>query len=230
VARDKRLHRAEARRRYRERLRAQAAEAAQAPGSGESGPTSEAAARPRRSFVDALTEWKLPDVRADLLAMPSVARRSWALAAAALGIAAGYLVGLERDVFMLTEGTDEPIASRLIFQFTLLPPPVTVVFVGAVLAPRANWLVGGLVGLGASFAFLALYAMHGPPPYLGEYPPLDGAVAFQLVTLYLPIYVLLGGFAGWYRRWIIGRQQRNRQAFEQRRREKARETRRAGRR
>lgn len=218
MARSRRTARAEARRRHREQQRAVET----------TGPAVEPAETKRPSLVENLgLNFKLPDVGADLRALPSIARHSWALSAPLAAVIVAFFIALDPAVYQLQGTNSDPmtvVAERLVFQFVLLPPPVTPVFLAGVLAPRASWLVGAIVGVVSTSAFLALLSIHGPSTYFNY--PFSATLAGQTLITYLPIYVLLGGFSGWYRRWLVGRQQRTRQLAEERRRAKARDERR----
>lgn len=223
MARDKRMRRAEARRRYREQLRAEPeAQTLEATESVEKGP-----AEKGRSLLSGFGIG-LPDIGADLRALPGIARHTLAFLLPAVAIVAAFVVALDPSVFRLQNQPGDPttvVVARQLFQFVLLPPPITAVFVAAVLAPRAGWLVGGLVGLVATLAFLVLLGIHGPTDYftLGITP----TIAVQTVATYLPIYVLIGAFAGYYRRFLMGMQARTRQRADEKRKSQAREAKRA---
>ena len=137
------------------------------------------------------------------------------------------MVALDPTVFRLEGRPDDPltlVAARGLYQFILLPPPVTSVFVAGVLTPRGGWLVGAIVGLASSVAFVALVAIHGQPN--NPSAVLTPAGALEAIVALVPLYILLGGFAGWYRRWLLSMQQRTRRRAEERRKTQARETRR----
>lgn len=227
MARYKRTARAEARRRYREQLRVQEEEAA--PGATTSAQTT-ATAGPPRSLVGTLLEgFKLPDIAADARALPGVAFRTWTFAAPLALVAAAFFGALDPRVFRLEETPGEPITApiaRLLFQYMLNQLPVMPIFIAGFLAPRANWLAGGIVGVIAAAAFFVLLGIHGPTQ---EFPLLaTPATALETIVSLLPLYLLLAGFSGWYRRWLTGRQQRARQQAEERRRTRARDARRSG--
>jgi hypothetical protein len=222
VARDKRVRRAEARRRYREQLRAE-------PGPEASDSVEQAAETPRqRGSLLAGFGIGLPDVAGDVRALPGIARHTLAFLLPAVAIVGAFIVALDPSVFRLQNQPGDPttlVAARSAFQFVLLPPPVTAVFVAAVLAPRAGWLVGGLVGLLATVAFLVLLGIHGPTDYFSL--ALTPTIAIQTVATYLPIYILVGAFAGYYRRFLMGMQARTRQRADEKRKSQAREAKRA---
>ena len=172
--------------------------------------------------------FRLPDVGADLRSLPWIARHTWAFALPLAAVVGALLVALDPAIFRLESRPNDPltlVAARGIYQFVLLPPPVTTVFIAGVLAPRASWLVGAIVGLISSAGFVLLVAIHGQPT--DPSAVLTPAAALEAVIALLPLYVLLGAFAGWYRKWLMGMQQRNRQRAEERRRAQARDARRA---
>ena len=223
MARDKRVRRAEARRRYREQLRAE-------PGPEAADSVEQTAETPPQKGRSLLAGFGLglPDVVGDVRALPGIARHTLAFLLPMAAIVAAFIVALDSSVFRLQNQPGDPatlVGARSLFQFVLLPPPVTAVFVAAVLAPRAGWLVGGLVGLLATVAFLVLLGIHGPTDYfsLGLTP----TIAVQTVATYLPIYVLVGAFAGYYRRFLMGMQARTRQRADEKRKSQAREAKRA---
>jgi len=182
-----------------------------------------------RSFLGTLiSSFRLPDVGADIRALPWIARHTWAFALPLAAVAGAFLAALDPTVFRLEARPEDPltlVAARGVYQFVLLPPPVTSVFIAGVLAPRGGWLVGAIVGLVSSVAFVVLVGIHGQPNDPGTV--LTPAGAFEAVVALLPLYALLGGFAGWYRRWLLGMQQRTRQRAEERRKAQARDAKRA---
>jgi hypothetical protein len=227
VARDKRTRRADARRRYREQLRTET-EAVPAEAIAETSFPS------RPSILDTLNGLlKLPDVGADVRALPWIARHTLAFALPLGAMAVAFVLALDPNVFRL-DGSSSDSATvtigRAAFQFLLVPPAVTAVFVAAVLTPRAGWLVGTIVGEVSIALFLLLLAIHGPTTTAstGTTPTttITPAVAVQQLLLWLPIYLILGAFAGWYRKFLMGMNARNRQRADDRRKEEARGARR----
>lgn len=233
LARDKRTRRAEARRKYREQMRTQQEQAPN--GDPEDAPAAAELGRGQSLIGSIASSFTMPDLRGDLRALPAIATRTWAFALPLAAIALTFLVALDENVFFRRIQPGEPLsatAARLLYEFVLIPGAgMSAVFVGAVLAPRAGWLVGGIVGVVGTAAFLILLGIHGPPDYFvdgnGVPIPLSPIVALQTLATYLPIYVFLGAFAGWYRRFLMSMQARTRQRAEERRREQARQTRRA---
>jgi hypothetical protein len=226
VARDKRTARAVARRRYRDQLRAEeAAAAAEANATDETAVTAQPDAGTSRpagggAFSSLL---RLPDIREDLRAFPGIARGTYAVIVPLGAAAAGFVAGLDPNVYRLDAPAGDSwtlLIARGLFQFVLLPPPVTPVFLAGVLAPRASWLTGGLAGVFSTIFFIALVAIHEPAK-------MSPALAIDLAVLYVPLYVLLGGFAGYYRKWLLGRRQKAQLDAEERRKTRGRDARRS---
>jgi membrane protease YdiL (CAAX protease family) len=234
VARYKRTARAEARRRYREQTRAtddvaeDAPSSAATPSAARTSPAAKEDERPQSFVASVMAGLRLPDVGADVRALPRIAVRTWSFAAPLAGVAVAFLLALDPKVFRLEETPGEPptaLVGRLLYQYLLIPPPVMAIFIGGALAPRASWLVGGIVGAITTAVFFVLLAIQGPT---GQFTfDATPGTAIQTIFLYLPIYLLLGGFSGWYRRWLTGRAQRTRQATEERKRAQARDARRS---
>lgn len=225
MARYKRTARAEARRRHREQARAiaPAEEGAQ-----EMAPATAAPGPPRSFVASVLSGLKLPDVAADARALPAIALRTWTFAAPLVLMLGAFVMALDPRVFRNEQVPGEPataIVARLLFQYMLNPVPVMAIFIAGFIAPKANWLAGGIVGIIGAALFFVLLSIHGPTPEF----PFQGtpAAAAETILLYLPLFLLLGGFSGWYRRWLTSRQQRARQQAADRRRSQGRDARRS---
>ncbi|CAN5497924.1 hypothetical protein BH24CHL9_BH24CHL9_10670 [soil metagenome] len=134
-ARAKDTSRAEARRRYREEHRIDEPELDDSADL----PDEPVAAAPGRPSM------RMPDVRADLAALPSVFRdRPLVLLPFGMLVAA-FLLALARQNGLLPVGGVGDIAV-LYVRLTLPPTALFVFFIGGFLAPRASWLVGALLG------------------------------------------------------------------------------------
>lgn len=227
MARAKRTHRAEARRHYRDQVRLQEvdedAEETTAPPGGSAAP-------PRRPGL--FSSFRLPNVREDIRALPDVARHSPGFWLPGLLIAAAFVVGLDRANLGFvdpTKGGSGPAPASTVlgffFEFVLRPPAMGLVFVAGILASRAQWLVGGIVGLVAVVAYYVLgFFVHGE---LAAAYPIEQRLGFMgaAAALNLPFFLVLGGLGGWYRRWLRQTSERNRARAEERRRQQAREAR-----
>lgn len=213
--------RAEARRRHKEETRASDvepnvlsdqvdAEAAQAP------------TRPR---------FALPDIRADLLALPTVFRKPLVWVPFGMLILA-FGLELARQNGSLPEGQVADIAT-LYIQLTLPPTALFVFFIGGFVAPRASYLVGALLGIFDALLITILIGMT-PAGDLEEAGITE--VASDLVPLWgiaIIVGIFAAAFAAWYRSFLRSSQERARanraakerdqaaKAKEQARREKA---------
>lgn len=218
MARAKSTDRAEARRRYRQTLSAEEAAAlAEAdatvdgsaiPAAARSGrppaPKTAGAAAPapvRPSLMAALSASFQPaPIKEDLRAVPQIVLRTKAFwAPAALSVVSGA-------AFLLV-GQESNFVTVLAFQAFVYPPPMAVSFLGGLLAPRASWAIGGLVGLVASIVFIAVVFLY-PESAAGTTGAIgtataqrQDAVVFALATS-PTIGVAVGAFAGFYRRFL----------------------------
>jgi hypothetical protein len=147
----------------------------------------------------------LPDVRADLAALPSVFRRPimWLPFGVLL---AAFLVELARQNEMLPEGPAADLGI-LYVQLTLPPTSLFVFFIGGFLAPRASYLVGGLLGAFDALLITILVLLEQT-----DFEEAGmGDVAQGLVPLWgiaILVGVFAAGFAAWYRRFLRSSQER----------------------
>lgn len=169
MARAKRTNRAEARRRYRATLTddpafledeeadadSEAIEDLPSPAARRVRSTAAAPADPRRrpSVVGALkAAFRPTDLRGDIAALPRLLRHRSFLIPLATIIGAAAIVSV-------TGGT-EPV-SRMLSPYFLAPPPVAPVFIAGFLAPRASYLIGGLLGIISSIAVMLVLSTPG---------------------------------------------------------------------
>ena len=209
MARAKDTSRSDARRRYRETQRVEAdpvevEDDLIAPAPVTSG---------RPSF-------KLPDVRGDLAALPSIFRsRPLVLVPFAMLIVA-FLLELVRQSGALPTGAIGDIA-LLYIQLTLPPTALFVFFIGGFLAPRASWLVGGLLGA-LDALLITLLVLINPQEQLQGSGITE--VAQGLVPLWgiaIAVGILAAAFAAWYRTFLRSSQERARANRAAREREQA---------
>jgi hypothetical protein len=222
VARAKRTERADARRRYRV---AQADTASTVDGAGGAAattaaragrPAAQTPANPQQppSFTGAFRAAARPlNVREDLAYLPQLIRNRsvW------LPVLASTIAG----VLMVAVGTTNSLIN-FAAQILVVPPPMAVSFLAGLLAPRASYLAGGIAGLWASLVFSGVvFAL----PTTAEIPVTANdrfSVAFYGLVVSPLFGVAVGGFAGYYRRFLaISSPQRRRQQ-EQARAAKAR--------
>jgi hypothetical protein len=213
VARAKRTDRAEARRRYRatlidesELIESEDDPEPEAESSAERAPAgrtrSRAAATPppavaRPSVMGAFrAAFRPTDLRGDLAALPSLFRHRSFFIPLAMIVAAAAIIAV-------TGGT-EPI-SRGLSPYFLAPPPVAPVFLAGFLAPRASYLLGGLLGLIASVAIVAVLST---PALQQAVTGATGTTVLQPDLLAYSFFVsIIGGAfyaaaAAWYKRFL----------------------------
>jgi hypothetical protein len=216
VARATRTDRAEARRRYRQTIADEAAgdelDASDVATPSAAIPTAARSQRPAKSAVptppaprpgltQAIRHAAQPaDVRADLRALPTVVLRT-----KAFWIPAG-LSALSGIGFLLF-GEAGNVIAVLAFQAFVVPPPLAASFLGGLLAPRAAWAIGGLVGLTSSIVFLVVALLYPETASTGTgtvgstIAQRQDAILFSLVISPL-MGVAVGAFAGFYRRFL----------------------------
>ncbi|HEY6058787.1 MAG TPA: hypothetical protein VIV06_12210 [Candidatus Limnocylindrales bacterium] len=142
-----------------------------------------------------------PDVRADIAALPELARHTKSLWLPALAIVAATGLALAGNPF-------KDAVSALAFQVALVPPPFVMAFLSGMLTTRASYLTGGLTAVLAAIGFSLVILLTqaevthadgtiGPPNSAEQ----SAAVAQAIVLS--PIGGVLGGaFAGFYRRFL----------------------------
>ena len=222
MARAKRTERAEARRRNRSLAGAvvnpdqgmDEADAVEAPAAAparvprarraEAGAASRATAAspPRAGMLASLRRAAGPaDVRADLRALPFIAIHSkalWVPLAIIGGVTALFFIpGISRN----------PLVA-LLGNLALQPPPMILPFLAGMLAPRAAWLAGGIVGLANAVAYALLFAVFTNSvqtglgfTYLMTTDQKVGIMVNAILTS-VPFGILIGAFAGFYRRFL----------------------------
>jgi hypothetical protein len=204
VARAKSTDRAEARRRHRAATAAAVAEspslavpsAAARTSTGGSGPAGPARTGIFGSFRGAIRPIHL---REDLLDLPRLATRTFAIWLPALLI----LV-----VFGLFEASGANISNQsvqaLAFNLFVFPPPLAAAFLAGILTQRSSYLAGGIVGLlaGILFATYVLTATFAPSNGLAVTGDIRLQNAFYALLVSPVTGVAVGGFAGFYRRFL----------------------------
>jgi hypothetical protein len=225
--RPKDTSRVEARRRHREENRLPDADDA-ATGTVATA-TAAPSAEPRPAFA-------LPDIRADLAALPRILRGRWMWIPFAMLLVSFVLV-LLLDGGALPAGTPQDIAG-LYISLTLPPTSLFVFFIGGFLAPRASYLVGALLGIFDALLYTLLFVIV-PGAFsdtqlqeagLGSGQMADDVLSPANLAPLWGIAILVGilaaGFAAWYRRFLRSSQERarvNRAAREQEQARKAKE-------
>jgi len=214
LARAKNTSRSEARRRTREQTRAELA-AEQEPEDG--GEPVAAAAAPRRRPM--LFQW--PDIRADLRALPDMFRTRRLLWLPFILLLAGFVMALAFNVIP----AEYQQWALLYFQYFFAPQALFTYFIGGFVATRASYLVGFILGLltGVMWAIvLAANTIATPAtPDTAGLP--SGSDLLSTIGTVLVASMVLGtfaaGFAGWYRDFLRGMQNRSKDRQVQREQE-----------
>lgn len=218
MARAKRTHRAEARRRYRaanapDEATELAEDAAPPPGSGRS--AAPAAVKTtgtpvRMGFTAAFKEAIHPiHVRPDLASLPWIATHTHALWVP-LAITLASTVAI-----IATDGGD---LSLFMFAYFIQTPAIGGVFIAGFLAPRASWLLGVIVGMFSAGCYSVLVLFY-PNTIYATLPPTEAQAREVALSAFI-LSPIIGGFfaagAAWYRRFLrLSSPNRSRQAQSQ---------------
>jgi hypothetical protein len=220
VARSKSTSRSEARRRHRAaQAAARAAAAEKEPAALETTDAAPGAEPepPRRTL------FRFPNILEDLRSLPGMFRDRPLLFAP---------IGLMFVAFLLAlVPLPDDATIRFIVQFyvsSFLYPAIIAMFLGGLLAPRASYLVGLLIGLINGALLVALFAIG--PRTAAATPP--GELASGVLQLFLipALYgIAIGAFAAWYRDFLRRSGERRRASMEARARDRKRDQRRGSR-
>ena len=226
--RPKNTSRAEARRRHRDEQREAEVEPIEFEEADDVAAATQAAKRPG---------FALPNVFDDIKALPQVFRKPlvwlpFGLLLLTFVLAVALINGLLDDM----EG---PVKDgiTLYVSLTLHPTTLFIFFIGGFLAPRASYLVGGMLGVLSGTFFVAVIAISNEAVATeglesvinatdGVVPAVSADLALQTIGMGLVIGTVAGGFASWYRRFLRSSQERaklNRMVKEQEQAKKAKE-------
>ena len=225
--RPKNTSRAEARRRHRDEQRELEVEPIEFEGAAEE------QAAPKSSPM-----FSMPNVVGDVKALPTVFRKP--LVWLPFGLLALTLVLSLALINGAFEGLPEMVANgvSLYISLTLHPTSLFIFFIGGFVAPRASYLVGGILGLLSATIWTVVMTVATDTmreryadtllttSTEGEVVGLTSEAILQTFMLGIVIGVLAGGFAAWYRRFLRSSQERaaaNRAQKERERAEKAKE-------
>jgi hypothetical protein len=218
VARAKKTHRADARRRYRaehqlvdEPVEGDEDEALDAPaGATATRATARPAtsAPPTRPSIGAAfrNAFRPLDIRGDLMALPTIAIRSKALWVPLLLVVASTVA------FAITQGAD--LVTQFMFAYFVQTPAIGGVFLAGFLAPRASWLLGLIVGLASAVCYSALIlTVFGA---VVDASQVQGLAQDAIISAFV-LSPVMGAFfaaaAAWYRRFLnLTNPNRSRQA------------------
>lgn len=166
----------------------------------------------------------MPDVRADLIALPGLFRTRRALWIPVLMLLVGF--ALMNLIFAGVLSEEIAGVAGLYVQFFFVPYGLFTFFIGGFLAPRASYLVGLLLGLLNGLLWTILIFLGSAVPTTGDVvaAPADPATEALRVTAIAVVYgTLAAAFAAWYRDFLRGMQERGRaRRAEQELKEKAR--------
>jgi hypothetical protein len=224
--RPKNTSRAEARRRFRDDQRDvdDASDDLDDAGAGPEAPPEQGASR---------SSIAMPNVLEDIKALPQVFRKP--LVWLPFGLLAATFVLSVALINGMLDGLPAPLRDGIVLYISLTLHPTTlfIFFIGGFVAPRASYLVGGMLGLLSGTFFMAVVLLSSEAASREDIDSLlattaDGAptvsaeLAFQTIGLGLLIGVFAGGFAAWYRRFLRSSQERARANRMQREQEQAR--------
>jgi hypothetical protein len=209
VARAKRTNRAEARRNYRAAMAASTDEADLSELDDEDAATppadnrkAQATAQPKSASTNAPPgarpgianafrgAFRPLDVPGDLRALPRLLIDKAFLIPAALIVAvAGMVIAFQ----------GKELISRELSAFVLSPPPLAPVFIAGFLAPRASWLLGGLLGVVQTLAVLVVIST----PALAELTSVpDGATLASSMFVSVAFGAFYAAAMAWYKRFL----------------------------
>lgn len=206
LAREKNTSRAEARRRTRVTLRADQVDGAEI--EGDEGPDFVDSAAPPEPVRKPL--FKMPNIREDLRALPSIIRSRPILFLPLVLL----LVGL--GIFLVLPGLAPDIAgiAGYYIQFFFAPPALFTFFIAGFFAPRASYLIGFIYGLIAAVVWSIAILVVGrsaviDPAAPQSTTPLDTPMVILNMLVIGVLYgTLAGALAGWYREFLRGIQER----------------------
>jgi hypothetical protein len=205
LARAKNTTRAQARRKYRDQVRAAGAEVL--PLDDE---VVEPLDEPQRPSM-----FRMPDIRADLRSLPEMFRTRRLLWLPFVMLFVTFFAALLWIQGVLP--TDMGWLVSLAVELLLRPTGLFVFFIGGFLAPRASYLVGAILGLvdGILWALLGFLVPGSTVGADGQVEattsPLTLGDAVVFVMVATVVGILAASFAAWYRNFLRSSQERARQ-------------------
>jgi hypothetical protein len=206
LARAKNTSRAEARRNYRDQVRAVGADAAIV-----EEPTATTAPAQPSGFS---SMFRMPDVRGDLHELPGMFRTRKRLWIPFAMLAVSFVLALLLANSVLPEGIDRLVSVYV--ELTLPPTSLFVFFIGGFLATRGSYLVGAILGLVDGILWSTLFLVAPTTASETQGGTASGRViGFSDVAAIILVAVVVGilaaGFAAWYRNFLRQSQERARQ-------------------
>lgn len=161
----------------------------------------------------------MPDVAADLAALPGYLRTKRLLWLTVALVVAGFACGAALATGALAPEAEVAWIASYVFQSTLLPPPIIPAFLAGFAVPRGSYLAGSLVGLVCGLLYAAVLAISPPLPAFGP----GDAIAVLIVSF--GSGAIIGAFASWYRDFLQRSAARRRAAQLERQKQRRREER-----
>ncbi len=133
------------------------------------------------------------NLREDLAALPQIIRNRAVWIPVLATTAAGVL--------LVAFGSTNQLVN-LVAQVFVVPPPMAASFLAGLLAPRASYLAGGIAGLWSAIVFTGVvFAIPGDAALQVSTTDRLGIALYAFVVA--PLFGLfVGGFAGFYRRFL----------------------------
>jgi len=200
LARAKNTSRAEARKRSRNAQRAELAENDLLDDELEDGAQdTQPASRPRM--------FQMPNILEDVRALPSIFRSRRLVWVPFLLVLIGFFLALV--IYGIPEQYQPWVA--LYLQFFFVPQGLFAYFIAGFVAPRASYLVGGLLGLmsGAMYGIALVATLPADTDAVTRAEIVSVAMSSPLTGAILGTFA--GGFAAWYRNFLRGMQQNGQQ-------------------
>ena len=132
------------------------------------------------------------NLRSDIAYLPELVLHTRAVWLPSLAVIGAGLVTMIAPTNQITQ---------LLAQVFIAPPSLAGPFLAGLLAPRATYLAGGIVGIVAAFVLTIAIALIPSALFSG---PVDRQAIILYALLVSPLFGLaVGGFAGYYRRFLF---------------------------
>lgn len=205
MARAKNTSRSEARRRTKESARADLAEE-QSVDTDDATPTTSSTSA---SSSGRKPLFKMPDVRADVRQLPAMFRARRLLWLPFVLI----LIGLGLALILPVLPPEMQQWAYLYIQYFFFPQALFTYFIGGFVATRSSYLIGFLLGLatGLGWVVVLLVGMAAGAGLEGTGTTDVVGASVYVMTTSIFLGTVAGGFAGWYRDFLRGMQDRGKQ-------------------